>query len=282
MGNILTTRTRALKFHDTSLTVIRRDGEVWLRCPQIGDALGYQKRGGIAIDAVYKRHATEFTDRMTQLVKLPTAGGEQEVRVFSLRGAHLLAMFARTERAAEFRRWVLDVLEQQSPPPLANPTPRQQAVVVAEPTAPAPVPSNDVPAYVQACIDRRAFALSHELFFELRGWLMQQAQFRARGAGNRVWDDAAALDAKLAQADLAQWRAWTHAARTRNFLQLAEGAARMTAAWRDALQAEARQCAPELAGPLKDHLPPHGQLGDAAVALMLGSSLNPGQARPGA
>jgi hypothetical protein len=33
------------------------------------------------------------------------------VRIFSLRGAHLLGMFARTARAAEFRRWVLDILE---------------------------------------------------------------------------------------------------------------------------------------------------------------------------
>lgn len=34
-----------------------------------------------------------------------------EVRLFSARGAHLFAMLARTERAAQFRRWVLDVLE---------------------------------------------------------------------------------------------------------------------------------------------------------------------------
>ncbi|WP_354666697.1 P22AR C-terminal domain-containing protein, partial [Escherichia coli] len=39
-------------------------------------------------------------------------------RVFSLRGAHLIAMFARTPVAKEFRRWVLDILDrevQQSP-----------------------------------------------------------------------------------------------------------------------------------------------------------------------
>ena len=33
------------------------------------------------------------------------------MRVFSLRGAHLLAMFARTPKAKEFRRWVLDILD---------------------------------------------------------------------------------------------------------------------------------------------------------------------------
>lgn len=35
----------------------------------------------------------------------------QKIRVFSLRGAHLLGMFARSERAKQFRRWVLDLIE---------------------------------------------------------------------------------------------------------------------------------------------------------------------------
>jgi prophage antirepressor-like protein len=33
------------------------------------------------------------------------------VRIFSLRGAYLLGMLARTPKAEAFRRWVLDVLE---------------------------------------------------------------------------------------------------------------------------------------------------------------------------
>lgn len=61
---------------------------------------------------LYRRHADEFTDSMTALVTLQTPGGAQQVRVFSLRGAHLLGMFARTERAKLFRRWVLDVLDE--------------------------------------------------------------------------------------------------------------------------------------------------------------------------
>lgn len=35
------------------------------------------------------------------------------VRVFSLRGAHLVAMFATTPKAKEFRRWVLDILDRE-------------------------------------------------------------------------------------------------------------------------------------------------------------------------
>lgn len=103
----------ALVFQSTQLDIIARDGQQWLRSPQIGDALGYAKAGRISIDKLYQKHAAEFTGSMTALVKLRTKGGMQEVRIFSLRGAHLLGMFARTEKAAEFRRWVLDILEGQ-------------------------------------------------------------------------------------------------------------------------------------------------------------------------
>lgn len=113
----------ALTFHEISFEPVAHEpGEVWLRYPQIAGALGYERADRV-ID-LFNRNASEFTDSMTALVKLPTAGGVQEVRIFSLRGAHLLGMFARTERAAEFRRWVLDVLERQQPalpaPPAAG------------------------------------------------------------------------------------------------------------------------------------------------------------------
>lgn len=36
-----------------------------------------------------------------------------KIRIFSLRGAHLIAMFARTQIAKEFRKWVLDILDKE-------------------------------------------------------------------------------------------------------------------------------------------------------------------------
>ncbi len=39
---------------------------------------------------------------------------EKEVRIFSLRGAHLIGMFSRTKLAKEFRFWVLDILDQHT------------------------------------------------------------------------------------------------------------------------------------------------------------------------
>lgn len=68
----------------------------------------------LAVDQVkkiYRRHASEFGERMTSTVLVNTDGGPQQVRLFSLRGANLLGMLARTKKAAEFRSWILDVLE---------------------------------------------------------------------------------------------------------------------------------------------------------------------------
>lgn len=115
---------RPLVFQSTTFTVVDRFGQPWLRGPQIAGALGYNRPDRIA--DIYARNAAEFTDSMTALVELDTAGGRQQVRIFSLRGAHLIGMFARTARAAEFRRWVLDVLEGITPP---QPTPPMPVVL---------------------------------------------------------------------------------------------------------------------------------------------------------
>lgn len=97
-------------FEGSEIELITRDGELWVRGPQIGAALGY-KDPARKIRTLYSRHADEFTDTMTGVIQLETAGGPQQVRIFSLRGAHLLAMLARTKKAKAFRRWVLDILD---------------------------------------------------------------------------------------------------------------------------------------------------------------------------
>lgn len=99
----------ALSFQETQFDVIDLDNKPWLRLHQIGVALGYARSD--VINKIYYRNADEFTENMTALVDLDTNGGKQQVRIFSLRGCHLLAMFARTAVAKEFRRWVLDILD---------------------------------------------------------------------------------------------------------------------------------------------------------------------------
>lgn len=108
-----------LTFEEVVFDVVDRDGQAWLRGFQIGSALGYQNpRSDMA--KLYERNAAEFTDDMTAIIRLHTAGGVQDVRVFSLRGAHLLGMLARTDKAQDFLRWVLDVLDSLNKPPVID------------------------------------------------------------------------------------------------------------------------------------------------------------------
>ena len=102
--------TTSLCFNDFTFSPVTHDNEPWIRAIQIGSALKYGNPDA-AMRKLYQAHADEFTPAMTAVVTLPTEGGPQETRIFSLRGCHLLAMFARTPVAKAFRRWVLDVIE---------------------------------------------------------------------------------------------------------------------------------------------------------------------------
>ena len=111
----------ALNFNNVQFDVVDRDNQPWLRANQIGLALVY-KNPELSVNKLYRANADEFTDTMTALVEVGTAGGKQKVRIFSLRGCHLLAMFARTAVAKLFRKWVLDILDREV---VTNKTPYQ-------------------------------------------------------------------------------------------------------------------------------------------------------------
>ena len=104
-------QNKELSFHNTNFAYMEMGGQVWLTATEVGQALEYADDK--AVQRIYSRHADEFTAQMTGVVKLTTPRGIQESRVFSLRGAHLVAMFARTPKAKEFRRWVLDILDRE-------------------------------------------------------------------------------------------------------------------------------------------------------------------------
>lgn len=115
----------ALVFDDTVFTVVDLDGQPWLRGPEIANALGYERADAIA--RIHKRNADEFTQEMTDTVNLTVSGNLQSsTRIFSLRGAYLLGMFASTPPAKRFRRWVLDVLEGKAQPARAAQSAPQQ------------------------------------------------------------------------------------------------------------------------------------------------------------
>lgn len=113
----MNTITTTLTFQDVAIKPMMRAGQTWLQISEIEQALGYASKGR-ALAKVYAAHADEFTETMTRVLKLATAGGKQAVRVFSLRGAHLLAMFSRTDVAKAFRVWVLNILDAEVAKPV--------------------------------------------------------------------------------------------------------------------------------------------------------------------
>ncbi len=112
--------TSVLIFNETEFDVVDIHNIPWLRGAQVALALDY-KNPENAIKDLFSRNADEFSEEMTQLVELDTAGGRQQVRIFSPRGCYLIGMLARTEKAKEFRKWVLDVLEGRAVPRESRP-----------------------------------------------------------------------------------------------------------------------------------------------------------------
>ena len=116
-----------LTFQNTTLSVINQNNQTFLTAIELGKALQYAHSDNVL--RIYDRNADEFTPEMTALVEMQTAGGLQKVRIFSLRGAHLIAMFARTKIAKAFRKWVLDVLDEEVKKSTALLTPEQQQAI---------------------------------------------------------------------------------------------------------------------------------------------------------
>lgn len=116
----------ALTFNNVTFNpVSQNDGQIWLTSSQIAEALEYKNTQSIT--KLFNTNSDEFDETMVKIVKLPTVnhavtdsvttlktkGLSNKMRIFSLRGCHLLAMFARTEKAKEFRKWVLNVLAKE-------------------------------------------------------------------------------------------------------------------------------------------------------------------------
>ncbi|EIZ2109679.1 hypothetical protein MOQ95_004315 [Salmonella enterica] len=106
-----------LVFKDHTLEAVEHDGKSWFTAATLAVALEYSR--GDKVTQIYNRNADEFTPGMSINLNLRFNGlnnslREKAVRVFSLRGAHLIAMFASTPVAKEFRRWLLDLIEEEA------------------------------------------------------------------------------------------------------------------------------------------------------------------------
>ena len=110
---------KELMFQNQPIRLTEIDGKQWASAADIARALGYSRADSVT--RLYDKHKVEFSDSMTRIVETTESVFSGNLvtrsRVFSLRGAHLIAMFARTSKAQEFRRWVLDVLERHQAAP---------------------------------------------------------------------------------------------------------------------------------------------------------------------
>ncbi len=105
-----------LKFQSTTFHPVVDGGNIWLTSTELAKALGYSSTKSIA--NLFNRNQDEFSPAMTMVIDVMTNGinnslRAKKVRVFSIRGAHLVAMFAETPIAKQFRRWALDVLDKE-------------------------------------------------------------------------------------------------------------------------------------------------------------------------
>lgn len=151
---------RTLRFNGIVLTPIFRDNQPWIRSADLARALGYGRKDKVT--RLYQRNADEFMPDMTQVIEIvgtPEMGFSKnlvtKVHIFSLRGCHLLAMFASTPVSKAFRKWVLDELDRFG----AN-TPALPAV----PTPSAPLASPVSPYVFQGVPVRAKFIVGEPRF----------------------------------------------------------------------------------------------------------------------
>lgn len=109
---------KALSFNGVTLTPVHHNSQIYLTASELAKALGYACADSVT--RIYNRNADEFSPDMTQIitsfqtVNLTASKNLQtSTRIFSLRGCHLIAMFARTPVAKDFRKWVLDILDKE-------------------------------------------------------------------------------------------------------------------------------------------------------------------------
>lgn len=137
-----------LTFNGVTLSPVTHQNSLWIRSAELARALGYADESSVG--RIYQRNADEFSSDMTQLIEIPDSVNlTVPTRIFSLRGCHLVAMFSRTKVAKDFRKWVLNVLDNLTMPerrPLAD-------ELLLPPLPPEDEADDALPLHIFAAID---------------------------------------------------------------------------------------------------------------------------------
>lgn len=148
--------TTSLCFNDFTFSPVTRDNQPWFKSSELARALGYSSEKAVA--NIYRRNEDEFSNDMSVVINSSTTGIPVMTRIFSLRGCHLLAMFARTPVAKAFRRWVLDVIEQYGDRvPVAHPVTLNEAPISPEQRAELKLIVDSKAGMVPKAVQRRAY-----------------------------------------------------------------------------------------------------------------------------
>ena len=140
-----------LVFNNIPLSIINLNNQIWFTSSELAKALNYSNPKSVT--TIYNRNSNEFTNKMTETLKMRVSGNYQKtVRIFSLRGAHLIAMFANTEIARDFRKWVLDILDKE----VQKTTPQPAT------TTPIPIEPTDVKIETVKFYDQDIDVIFHE------------------------------------------------------------------------------------------------------------------------
>lgn len=113
-----------LSFNEVKFNpIVQCDGQMYLTAGELAQALNYKSVKSVT--NLFNANKDEFTPTMSLVIESVTNGingskRKLNVRIFSLRGCHLIAMFARTDVAKAFRKWVLDILEKEVGQPVAK------------------------------------------------------------------------------------------------------------------------------------------------------------------
>ena len=121
------------EFFGNPVSIIDHAGKRWLTAEEAGRCLGYNDANArIGVSNLYNRHADEFTEADTCVIKLMTQVQQRDVRIFSGTGCRLLGFFANTPQAKKFRAWAAQTLETiapitEAPLPAVTNSPRLEA-----------------------------------------------------------------------------------------------------------------------------------------------------------
>lgn len=117
----------ALSFNEVKFNpVTQSNGQIYLTASELAQALNYKSVKSVS--NLYNSNKDEFTSSMSLVIESLTPQNVEvidsvtskqtrnlikKIRIFSLRGCHLIAMFARTNVAKQFRKWALDILDKE-------------------------------------------------------------------------------------------------------------------------------------------------------------------------